>query len=146
MIKELRYRIFCTIILGFFVLSTQAQLSVIVNNSVKEPDLSMKTLTQIYKGSIVRWNDNTRIILCMMRPETELGKLTCKKVIGKSVFETNKMYLSLVFQGVISPPKFFITEKDLKNFVNQNAGAIGILSKDSTASAIIIKIEGYDNF
>jgi ABC-type phosphate transport system substrate-binding protein len=146
MIGKFRYRILLTSFLGFFFLSGEAQLAVIVNKSVKETELNMKDLKQIYKGSVVRWNDNTRIILCMMKPETDLGKLTCKKVIGKSVFETNKMFLALVFQGVMNAPKFFTSENELKKFVNSNAGGIGILSKDSVAGARIMKIDGYDNF
>ena len=94
-------------------------------------------------GEQQRWHNGTKITIALMKGNTTTGKNTSKFVYGMSSDELNKFWLALVFQGKAQAPNFFNSADDLKNFVAQNPGAIGITDQaDITNDIKTIMVDG----
>jgi hypothetical protein len=120
----------------------EGKLMVIVNTSVGVSDITMKNLKASFRGEKVRWENKKKIRLALMKTNTDAGKLTANEVLGMSGSELDRYYLTLVFQGKISAPKFFSSSAALDDYVNSTEGAIGIVSKSSNAKAKVINVNG----
>ena len=116
------------------------KLSVIVNGSISVDQMSLTTLKASFKGQKVRWGDRMKIRLALMKTSTTTGKLTAENVMGMTGSEMDKFYLTLVFQGKITAPKFFTSESDLSDYVSSTAGAMGIVSKANASNAKVLNI------
>jgi len=120
------------IIIGliFLHLVARAQnepLVVITNKKGAPEEMKMTELRSIMKGERQRWKDGNKIKIALMKPSTQTGISTCKKIYDKDGDEVKKFWLGLVFQGKADAPVFFNSEAELKTFVSENEGAIGIV-------------------
>ena len=139
-----------TIMLSFALLLvskiSNAQLSVVANESVAESDASLADVKSIFKAKKTRWKDGSKITLVMLKPESSGGSQMCSKVFGQSPADVNKFYMALVFQGQITAPKFCGSEEELKSYVKNTKGAVGILPAKDAGGIKKIKVDGSDAF
>lgn len=127
----------------FFAGAQESSLTVITNTNGAPADLKLSELKSILKGERQRWRSGTKIIIALMKTNTNPGKSTCRKIYDMSADELNKFWLALVFQGKAQAPDFFNSAAELENFVAQNPGAIGITDQHPPSSDIkIITIDG----
>jgi ABC-type phosphate transport system substrate-binding protein len=98
-----------------------------VTNSVN--NLKIKQLRSILKGEVTRWTDKKKIVLALMKSNTSTGTLIAEKVLNMSPNDMDQFYLAQVFQGNISAPKTFNTVEELKTFVSNTPGSIGVIGK-----------------
>ncbi len=134
--------IMLSIALLFVSKVSQAQLTVVVNESVAESDASLGYVKSIFKAQKTRWKDGSKIVLVMLKPESSGGAQMCSKVFGQSPNDVNKFYMALVFQGQITAPKFCNSDDELKAFVKNTKGAVGILPAKDAAGAKSLKVDG----
>ena len=126
--------------------ANENQLSAVVNESVSETEVSFAYLKSIFKAQKTRWKDGSKITLVMLKPESAGGALMCSKVFGQSASDVNKFYMALVFQGQITAPKFCSSDDELKAYVKNTKGAIGLLPAKDAAGAKTIKVDGNSAF
>lgn len=123
--------------------SAANSITVIVNLSNPTNDLTKKQLKGIFKGEVLRWPDKKKIILAVMKSSTPIGKITAEKILNMSANDMDQYYLMQVFQGKITAPKTFESTEDLKNFVANTQGAIGIIDQSNLSNNLkAIKIDG----
>ena len=92
-------------------------------------------------------SDGTKVMIALLKTNTALGTTISKKVYNMSGDELNKYWLGLVFAGKAKAPQFFRSEDDLKDYVSQTKGAIGIVASENVDQNIrSISVEGASNF
>ena len=109
----------------------EVKLVIITNDKGAPEQIPYAELKAIFRGEKPRWNDGNKVRIALMKPRTEIGTITARKIYNMSSNELNKYWLALVFQGRTSPPKFFAYEEDLKKYVLETEGAIGILNNST---------------
>ena len=132
------------------VLHVKAQTPALVavsNVSGAPADMKLSELKSVLMGEKQRWKNGDRILIALMKTNTQLGKTTSAKVYDMTGDELNKYWLALVFQGKAQAPKFFNSANELEDFVAQNPGAIGILDKPIADNDVkSITIDGQKTF
>lgn len=129
----------------FLPLSANAQEDqlVIIGNSGSVPsEIGMEQLKSVLKGEKMRWNDGSQVFIALMKTNTPGGVTTSKKLFNMTGHELNKYFLALVFQGKVKAPTFFNSPGELKNYVAQTPGAIGVVQNSSEELLNIILVDG----
>jgi ABC-type phosphate transport system substrate-binding protein len=127
--------------------SQSAQLTVISNQKGAPAALKLEELKSIFMGERQRWRNGTKVIIALMKPNTETGKVISNKLYNMSSDEVNKFWLALVFQGKADSPVSFDSPDALKNFVATNPGAIGIVEQNEVpADAQVTLVDGKKAF
>ena len=125
----------------------QATLTAISNVSGAPAEMKQSELKAVLMGETQRWKNGKRILIALMKTNTNVGKTTSSKLYDMSGDELNKYWLSLVFQGKAQAPVFFTSVTELQNFVAQNPGAIGIVDKPVPSAEIrAVVIDGKSSF
>jgi hypothetical protein len=102
----------------------------------------MDQLKSVLKGEKMRWNDGSQVVIALMKTSTPGGVTTSKKLFNMTGHELNKYFLALVFQGKVKAPTFFNSPGELKNYVAQTPGAIGVVQNSSEELLNIILVDG----
>lgn len=149
-IKAMKRMFFNFILSIFFLglifpstLSAQNNQLTIIGNAKSVPsEMDMNQLKSVLKGEKQRWNDGTKVVIALMKTNTNVGTNTCEKIYNMTGNELNKYFLALVFQGKVKAPTFFNTVNDLETYVAQTPGAIGVLDKANDKLLITVRVDG----
>ena len=121
----------------------QNELLMIVGNAKSVPmEMDMDQLKSVLKGERLRWSDGSKVVIALMKTNTPIGAITCKKLYNMSGNELNKYFLALVFQGKAKAPTFFNSVNDLESYVAQTPGAIGVLQDANDNIIKTITVDG----
>ena len=141
------------IFLILFLLSTglvKAQdipISVIGNQSAVPAQLSMADMQNVFMGKMPKWAGGDKVIIALMKLNTDAGKATCSKVYQMSADEVKKYWLTLSMKATIDAPQFFNTTDELKVFVAKTKGAIGIIEGSASAGSLkTVLVDGKKSF
>ena len=138
------------IILTFFLsfkTEENSKLSLICNTTGAPDTLSSVEMKSILKGEKQRWQDGSKIVLAMIKTNTETGETIAKKVYNMNGDELNKYWLSLVFAGKAKAPQFFRSEQELIDYVASTKGAIGVITSEKVQGNFkTIKVGGKNSF
>ncbi len=135
------------IFLHLFARAQNETLIVISNNKGAPEELKMTELRSIMMGERQRWKDGNKIKIALMKTSTQTGISTCKKVYDMDGNDVKKFWLAKVFQGKADAPVFFNSEAELKAFVSENEGAIGIVEIHIDNPDIrVVSIDGKKEF
>ena len=147
-IQAMRRMIFNFTILIFFIgfllpssiYAQDTELTIIGNSKSVPSEMNMNQLKSILKGEKQRWSDGTKVVIALMKTNTNVGTNTCQKLYNMTGNELNKYFLALVFQGKVKAPTFFNSVNDLETYVAQTPGAIGVLdiANDKLLKTIIV--------
>jgi len=137
----------CLMLVCLSAWSQNESLTVIGNKKGAPQQMKLAELRSIMMGERQRWKDGNKIKIALMKTNTPVGTYTCKKVYDMSEDELKKFWLALVFQGKADAPVFFNSPDELKTFVSENEGAIGIVNIPVDNSAIqVVQIDGKKEF
>ena len=120
---------FAGVLLPSSVYAQDTELTIIGNAKSVPSEMNMKQLKSVLKGEKQRWSDGTKVVIALMKTNTDVGTNTCEKLYNMTGNELNKYFLALVFQGKVKAPTFFNSVNDLESYVAQTPGAIGVLDK-----------------
>lgn len=123
--------LFLFLIWGWAAEAQSSSLTVIGNPKGAPSELSFTELRSILKGERQRWSNGTKILIALMKTNTDVGRFTSSKIYNMSPEDVKKFWLMLVFQGKADAPTFFNTIAELQAFVSENPGAIGIVDAPS---------------
>lgn len=131
---------------GCWVNAQKLPLTVIGNPKGAPPGLSFSELKSILYGERQRWRNGSKIVIALMKTNTDVGQFTSEKIYNMSPDEVKKLWLALVFQGKADAPNFFNTVGELQAFVAQNPGAIGVIDLTPAGSNTqVVLIDGKRN-
>jgi ABC-type phosphate transport system substrate-binding protein len=144
----LKYLIIIGLIFSHLFARAQNEMLIVISNKKGAPEeLKMTELKSIMMGERQRWKDGNKIKIALMKPSTQTGNSTCKKIYDKNGDEVKKFWLGLVFQGKADAPVFFNSESELNTFVSENEGAIGIVEIFvNTPDIRMVSIDGKREF
>ena len=121
-------------ILGFMLFSLPAgapvlaeELVVIANNSVAADRLGRGTVSDIYLGNMMNWDDGGIIRVAMLKTGGT-HETFVRDILGITPARLKNLWKKFLFTGTGTPPKVFKTEADLAKFVASTRGAIGYVS------------------
>ena len=100
---------------------------VVIGNGVDRDLIEMKTLNEIFQGQKTYWENGTPVILVLHSAKSSLIQKTADLFYNGSVKNLQKFWLSLVFQGRVNPPKYFLNEQEIIEYVLSNKGAIALI-------------------
>lgn len=148
LLRVLKYLIIIGFIFLHFSATAQNETLFVISNKKGAPEqMKMAELKSIMKGERQRWKDGNKIKIALMKTNTQTGISICRKVYAMNEDELKKFWLALVFQGKADAPVFFNSETELKNFVSENEGAIGIIDiLVDTPDIRVVSIDGKKEF
>ena len=123
MIKYFRFMIVC---LQFFVVSTHAEVAVIVHSSNKVK-LLKNDIRNIYLGKVKTFPNGIECIPLFFSGESPVNQEFYKKVMNKSVNQLRAYWAKLVFTGRGNPPQAITNTMSMLTMVANNPNAIGIV-------------------
>jgi len=127
--------------------SAEGEQLVVVSSGQGVPaEMTTTQMKTVFKGERQRWKDGTKVIIALMKTTTPVGGSTAKKIYKMSGQQLNKYWLGLVFQGKAKAPKFFTSESDLKSYVSENPGAVGVINITSLGDGKSVLIDGNKSF
>src|SRR5690348_5305973 len=144
----LKYLVIPALMFLYLQVNAQNETLTVISNKKGAPDqMKMIELKSVMMGERQRWKNGDKIKIALMKTSTQIGDFTCKKVYDMNEDELKKFWLALVFQGKADPPVFFNSETELKNFVSENEGAIGIVNVAADNPDIrVVAIDGRKEF
>ena len=105
-----------------------AQVIVISNPAVKNADITKGDLRDVFSGDLSNLKDGSHVIPILLKAGPTTNEFLAA-YIGKSDAAFRASWRSLVFSGQASMPKSLDSEAAIVEFVAQNPGAIGYISK-----------------
>ena len=131
------------LLMGLAAGAQHVALTVISNPKGAPTELKEPELKAVLKGERQRWRSGYKIVIALMKTNTDVGRYTSEKVYAMTADELKKYWLALVFQGKAEAPVFFNTTSELETFVAENPGAIGIVDEaQPSASTQVVLIDG----
>ena len=122
-------------------------LTVISNQKGAPSEMKQSELKSIFLGEKQRWRNGNKIVIALMKTNTNAGKYVCEKIYDMSADELKKHWLALVFQGKAEAPAFFNSVSELQAFVSENPGSIGIIDQVPSGSGTqVVLIDGKRSF
>lgn len=142
-----KFTLIVLLLISGIAYSQNSQLTVIGNQNAVPAQLTMAEFKTILLGNKPKWNAADKVIITMMKLNTEAGKSICSKVYGMTPDEVKKYWLTLSFKGEVAAPVFFNTANEVQDFVSKNRGAIGILDLPGVIpNTKIVLIDGKKTF
>ena len=140
----------CLLIFALFAgLATRAQeiqLTVIANQVGAPANLNAGELVAIFMGNKPTWANGEKVQLALMKTSTAQGLATCSKVFHTDADNMKKYWLTTSFSGKTAPV-FFNTAAEIKEFLVNNRGAIGILeATEPSPGTRTVLIDGKKSF
>jgi hypothetical protein len=122
-------------------------LSVIGNQAAVPAQLSMTDLQEVFMGKKAKWSGGEKVVIALMKFNTDAGKATCAKVYRMGTDEVKKYWLTLSMKGTTEAPVFFNTTDELKDFVAKTRGAVGIIEGTASSGSFrTVLIDGKKSF
>lgn len=113
------------------------------NNNGAPSQLTLTGLQSVIKGNQPKWSNGQKVIIALMKLNTDAGKSICSKLYGMSAADVTKHWLSVSVKGNMDAPVFFNTAAELQNFVSVTSGAIGVFNGTvSVSNSKTILIDG----
>lgn len=121
-------------------------LVVVINISNPESDISMDNLKKYYEGTVPLWGNGKKITPADLADGNPLAAKFSEAVLGKSLEKKQAMWVRKVFRGEGTPPAQFPNDAGVLNYVAENPGAIGYVTKGSVDTSVkIVSVDGKPN-
>lgn len=114
-----------------------AGVLIIVHPGNVDQSLEPSDLERIYLGKTTHWSDNSPIKAVMLKKGT-----THEEFLNQFMDRTSHRFISywrqMVFTGKGIPPRSFLNEKELAEFVAKTPGSVGYISDSILAPGVQI--------
>jgi len=112
-------------------------LVIIANPDLNETNIEYRDLQRIYLGKQTRWKDDTSIVPVMLK-SGPLHDEFIEGFLDRSVQRFVTYWRQMVFTGKGMPPKSFVSESDLVDFVARTPGSVGYVSAGAEVTEVKI--------
>jgi ABC-type phosphate transport system substrate-binding protein len=110
-------------------------LLVIVNPDNAMASIESKDLQRIYLGKKTMWEDGSSIVTVMPKDGT-VHDMFIEDYLDRSVQRFATYWRQMVFTGKGVPPKSFVKESDLVEFVARTPGSVGFASTSAVTTEV----------
>lgn len=118
------------VILLFLFNIACAEVLLIGNNSISETSVSKSEVKRIFLGKMKKWNDGSKI-----RPVTlkrgAIHEEFMKDFVNKTASAFSSFWKRAIVSGTGIPPKSFVSEEEVVNYVSSKPGTLGYISPDT---------------
>ncbi len=136
-----------SILIALLIINTSnAQVAVIANKSIKKDKISKSELLDCYTGDMQKWDDGQRIYVFDLKTKTDIKEIFYE-FLGKSPSRMKSIWMKRLLSGEGDPPQSLKTEREMLKKVSETKGAVGFISYDSVTTdvKILAIIEAEDN-
>ena len=136
-----------SILIALLIINTSnAQVAVIANKSIKKDKISKSELLDCYTGDMQKWDDGQRIYVFDLKTKTDKKEIFYE-FLGKSPSRMKSIWMKRLLSGEGDPPQSLKTEKEMLKKVSETNGAVGFVNYDSVTTdvKILAIIEAEDN-
>lgn len=138
--------IFAVLLLFATCMVKSQDLSVIANDKGAPAQLKFAELQSLFQGKTTKWANGSKVVLAMMKTNTDAGQATCQKLYQQNGDDVKKYWLTQSMKG-IETPVFFGGAAELKEFILKTPGSIGILEgSDAPAGSRLVLVDGKKTF
>lgn len=117
-------------------LMANAEIVVIVNNSVGVDALSQEEASKIFLGKSKAFPNSKPAVPVVLNVDNSLRADFDKKVLKKNPNQMQAYWSQLIFTGRGTPPQEFPDEATVKKLVAENPNMIGFISRDKLDSSV----------
>nr|WP_321406371.1 substrate-binding domain-containing protein [uncultured Carboxylicivirga sp.] len=126
-----------TFMLIVFTGETLAQsYKVIVNNTNSISTISKKDISQIFLKKKTKWENGVAIVPVDLTINSTTRELFTTEVHNKKISAIRSYWQQAIFSGAATAPIEKGADKEVIEYVKNNAGAIGYISGSSDASGV----------
>ena len=125
--KISKFFILVCFILIFFLRNAESEVLFISNKSVKQRSLTKQNIQKIFLGKRKKWSGDHKIYIAILVKGATHKEFLAKYVKKDPVMFSSYWYVKTM-GGTKYPPKKFITEAALIDYVAGKRGAIGYIS------------------
>jgi len=115
------------------------QVAVIVNQSVKENNVSNTELLDFYTRDVRVWQNGDPVTVFDLKPKSDV-KETFYNFLGKSTSRMKSIWMKKMLSGEGDPPEALETEKDVVKKVAATPGAIGFVSESEVTEDVKVLV------
>lgn len=132
--------LFSIVILTFLsckIFASSSEFIIIANKSIQSTTISVVELKKAFLGEKEIWGNGQKIVVTTLNcGKTHL--LFLKQVLHKSCTQFKNYWQQNIFNGQKTPPKSFLNEKELMQYVAQTPGAIGYISRQKIIDEVVV--------
>lgn len=118
--------------------ASASSISVIVNPSVPETNVSRNMLRAIYGMRLHSWSEQLPTRVFVLTDRSELHERFCEQKLDILPHQMQQAWDRLVFSGTGQAPMMLRTEEEMLRRVESTPGAIGYVSQAPTGNAVKI--------
>lgn len=100
---------------------------ILIGNTIGLKEINKKNIKEIFAGEKGYWANKNKITLVLPSSKNPLAEVIAKNIYNMSVMGMQKYWLSLTFQGNVSPPLFMDDDLATIKFIESNPGAVGFI-------------------
>jgi hypothetical protein len=112
----------------------------VIGNDIGTSEIDQETIADIFNAEQTFWSNRRPLVLVMHSAKSEYLAKTAAMFYDGSVKSLQRFWLSVVFQGRGSAPMYFLTEKELIDYVAETPGAIAIIYDSPGPKELRIKV------
>ncbi|MCP4571641.1 MAG: hypothetical protein GY838_04760 [bacterium] len=118
-----------------------AELVIIAHADVPVGELEQSDLERIYLGKTSRWPDGTRIMPAMLKAGDTQEEFV-EDYLDRPLHRFATYWRQMVFTGKGVPPRSFVSETTLVDFVTATPGALGFVTSRTEAAGVkVLRID-----
>lgn len=114
----------------------EAQFVLIVNSSNPVASLSKAEVTRLFLKKTSRWDSGEKALPVDLPEDSPVRELFSREVLEKDVATVKNYWQQQIFSGRSSPPVVKSTDREVIDYVQGNAGAIGYVSASAPLEGV----------
>lgn len=118
------------------VSAAQAEVAIIVNNSVSVPNISVDVAANIFLGKVNELPGGIRMVPIDQEDGQKVRAEFYSKVVKKDAAQLNAYWSRLIFTGKGEPPKKMADNADVLALVAANPNIIGYVDASAVNSSV----------
>jgi|SRR6478735_7821741 len=115
---------------------SQAEIAIIVNNSVAVPSISVEVAANIFLGKVNELPGGIRMVPIDQEDGQKAHAEFYNKVVKKDAAQLNAYWSRLIFTGKGEPPKKMADNADVLALVAANPNIIGYVDASAVTSSV----------
>lgn len=131
--------IFYSIFITFLISPLLAEdFKVIVNSGNPISSISKTKLSKIFLKKTTQWDNGDEVLVVDQKEKSEVRDKFSHAVHGKSAANIKKYWMKAIFSGSDNPPPIKKSDKEVIEFVKENANAIGYVAANANTEGVKI--------
>ena len=115
----------------FIVAQEKVNYKIIVNTENPVSSLTKIQIARLFLKKQTYWSSGVKVVPVDQLPQKAIRKSFSKDILKKSISSVKSYWQQQIFSGRANPPVEKSSDLEVINFVKNNRGAIGYISKNT---------------